>query len=298
MNKDLSVSAPPERETLILTYNRTSTQKVVYNHITDKDLDRKVINVKRRSNYGKNFKMLKTPPRYCNSIVAVEIEKENNTTVSAVFHRIKCNTYSCPRCHDRVILTKKMMLREVIVKNKLNHLITLTLDPSSVPWEYLNDQWNNTHAYITKLFNDWTTNLRRKYKLKPKYLWIMEYQGNGNAHMHILTNKFMPINAIRKEWVRLGGGVSMSIEKVKNLKAVSNYVLKYLSKGFNNPNFYIGQKRYSISQSCIRSRFIKPKVINSYAEACMLLGVKESESIVSEMNKYNPSNIVFLKGGE
>lgn len=41
--------------------------------------------------------------------------------------------------------------------------------------------------------------------LKLKYVWVVEFQDNGNAHLHILINQFLPIEVLRKLWVHVGG---------------------------------------------------------------------------------------------
>lgn len=171
-------------------------------------------------------------------------------------------------------LQVKYLLRDIIVLNDLSYFLTLTLDPLKIPEEYK----DNTHQYITKIFNHFITVIKRKkfkyfskknnrfYTInlksnfnKLKYVWIIEFQHNGNAHLHILLNKFLPIEAIRKVWAHVGGGVMMRIVKVKTIQGISNYVTDYIVKGIKddtqNKSFLrYNQRRYSISRSCIRPK--------------------------------------------
>jgi hypothetical protein len=192
------------------------------------------------------------------------------------------------------------MLKQIILANKLNRLITLTIDPKTIPYEYLNEYDNRTHEYITKIFNNWMTNIKRQFKVHPKYLWVVEFQHNGNAHLHILTNKFLPINKIRSEWVRLGGGVSLNIQLIRNTNYAANYIIKYLGKSFNSQIIRIGQKRYSVSQNCIRQACQKSKVIDNQYQAIIELGLEKYQTIIPEMSAREPKTFIFnqTKGGE
>jgi hypothetical protein len=166
----------------------------------------------------------------------------------------------------------KYFLRDVIVLNNLDRFITLTLKPSKIPNEFKND----THKYITKLFNHLITTLKRKKikyfnkrknrwfsfelnhsALKLMYVWVAEFQKNGNAHLHILFNQFLPVEVIREVWEHIGGGHSIFATPVRTIEGISNYITDYIIKGIkgnkNKPSgFKFFQRRYSISRSCIR----------------------------------------------
>ena len=61
----------------------------------------------------------------------------------------------------------------------------------------------HTDNYIkSKLLNQLFTELRKRYK-KLLYVWRQEFQENGNIHFHILLNRFIPWQLLRKKWNRL-----------------------------------------------------------------------------------------------
>ena len=120
-------------ETLVLTSNISFQQK------------------RTRANYGERSKIFGSPPYFCKRRKVVILKKDELGKVySAQSKGIPCNSWSCPDC--RVMKAKKLRgkLIEIIELNELNHLLTLTLDPSMIPTEYLGET-NKTGKYITYL---------------------------------------------------------------------------------------------------------------------------------------------------
>ena len=78
------------------------------------------------------------------------------------------------------------------------------------------------------------------------YVWKSERQKNGNIHFHIVTDKFIPYKELRDCWNRIQSKLgyvsrfccayghsdpnSTDIHSVKNIKNVSAYIKKYMSK--------------------------------------------------------------------
>lgn len=225
---------------------------------------------------GKLFQIRSAPPRFCGMYKSAKMRVTGNQLLEVIFSKIPCNSWCCPVCSVRKALRLKYWLREIIELNNLDRFITLTLDPKKIPVEYQND----THRYITKLFNHFLTVLRRKkypywmasqnryfyFDLskateKLKYVWVIEFQKKThNAHMHILTNQYLPAVVIRKIWEDIGGGTQMRLEKVISTKGISNYITDYLVKGIKDTDVTVKQgygfkyfeRRYSVSKSCIK----------------------------------------------
>jgi len=258
----LNQSPTGRQETLFLTNNKSSQQKSTQDRVRESKADL----------YGKPFKTKLNPPSFCRRDRIAIVQKEHNKVVKIKYTKRNCNSWTCPHCQFKRALKVKYLLRDVIVLNKLSYFLTLTLDPSKIPPSYT----KNTHEYITKLFNHFITVIKRKkfkyhHKIKNryytlnfksqgdklKYVWVIEFQKNGNAHLHILFSKYLPIDIIRKVWSHVGGGNMMRIEKVFSLEGVSHYVSDYIVKGIHNNSNEASQlkyfqKRYSISRSCIR----------------------------------------------
>lgn len=207
----------------------------------------------KKSNYGKQSHVFDSPPFFCNKNKFVILKKDNlGKFYSAISKSIPCNSWSCPDCRIKKAKKLRWKLINVIQLNNLNHLFTLTLDPSKIPNKYLG-KVNSTGKYITYLFNWYITNLKRKMRKEIKYVWVKEFQKNGVAHLHIVLNTYLPIKYLRSEWKRIGGGAQMRIEEVKNINAVSIYVSNYITKMSEvTEKFIVGERRYSISHSCLR----------------------------------------------
>ena len=222
---------------------------------------------------GKMFEIKKEPHKFCKAHKMAILSCKDGKIETAKFTHIGCKSWTCPLCCVNKAYKVKYLLRNVIIENNLAYFLTLTLDPAKIPEVYK----TNTHKYITKLFNHFVTVLKRKnityfdkkknryltFDLKTKeeklkYVWVVEFQKKGNAHLHILLNQFLPFYALQKVWVHVGGGHILDIQRIKTIKGISNYISDYIVKGIKGDlekpsGFRYFQRRYSISKSCIRS---------------------------------------------
>lgn len=105
---------------------------------------------------------------------------------------------------------------------KLNKLLTLTLDPAKL-------QGAESTKYINEVFAEFRVYLRRRLGYAPAYIRILEYQKNGNAHLHVLLNCYLPQDWVSDVWSAIGGGKIVHIERV-DMHRVSHYLSKYLAK--------------------------------------------------------------------
>lgn len=251
-NKERTGDSQPHR-ILYLTDLRSSQQNESKKRIAEAIRRTKI------QMMGRTFKVRHEPPTYCKRIPIAAIEYSGEEIVKITLSRIACKSWTCPRCNKVKALKVKYLLRETAIINNLGYFLTLTLDPKKVPTGILSDKQNNTHKYITTLFNTFITDLKRNTlsNVKLKYIWVLEFQKNGNAHLHILFNNFISINLIRRIWVRVGGGHIMYVEPAKTLEGISSYLSDYIVKGLKQDiseksHFKFFEKRYSISQSCKR----------------------------------------------
>jgi hypothetical protein len=105
---------------------------------------------------------------------------------------------------------------------KLNKLLTLTLDPAKL-------QGQESTKYINGVFADFRVYLKRRLGYAPDYIRILEYQKNGNAHLHVLLNRYLPQDWVSEAWSSVGGGRIVDIKHV-DIHRVSRYLSKYLTK--------------------------------------------------------------------
>ncbi len=305
---------------LYLTNNRTIQQLYA-----DKKICKliKEAKIRRRGEYSV---VRSEPTSFCRSMKTAKVRiKESGEIRDVKFYRMFCNSCNCPTCCKR---KANMVRREIIEVSGLNNLyyhLVFTLDGTKIPYEYKNSEVNDTHKYITKIFNHFLTLLRRErrdYVKKKtgqvkhfdysqlekelKYIWIIEFQKDTkNAHMHILLNQFLPIEVIRDLWTHVGGGVEMFIERVKTVKGLSIYVTKYISKGLNGVDggdisldcgFKYYERRYAISNSCER----KPKnsiirlfdILPTFDLKAQFLIKQGLDWIVNELNNVTDEEVV------
>jgi len=105
---------------------------------------------------------------------------------------------------------------------RLNKLLTLTLDPAKL-------HGAESTRYINGVFADFRVYLKRRLGYAPAYIRILEYQKNGNAHLHLLLNCYLPQNWVSEAWSAIGGGKIVDIKHV-DVHRVSRYLSKYLTK--------------------------------------------------------------------
>lgn len=266
----VGVGASPADSALCLTNIRTSPQlpdKVpkdylvfaTYSYLENQkrvnsEFNKQKAREARRKLAKKKFRMKLYPSAFCASQKLAFFEISNSKLVSAEERPSRCKSWSCPRCASHNAWRVRRLLENVVLLNDLEYFFTLTLSPERIPLEYR----DNTHKYITMLFNKLILYLKREFKfaIPLKYIWVMEYQKNGNAHMHGMWNQYVDVNKIRKIWVSIGGGQQMFVSKARDLIRTARYVSKYLSKTFDSDysEFYYFQKRYVISQNCIRKK--------------------------------------------
>src|SRR5215469_7179025 len=122
--------------------------------------------------------------------------------------RVGCKCWDCSGCGPRRAAMYCKRIAQTAERLKLNKLLTLTLDPSKIPCsrcgyvpechdesachEYKAD----STRYINGVFADFRVYVRRRFGRSISYIRVLEYQKNGNAHLHILLNQF-----VAHEWV-------------------------------------------------------------------------------------------------
>jgi hypothetical protein len=243
------------RFSLSLSNNRTTateevsflkTWKKVKAHLMRKELQ------------GQYFRMRSSPSLDCISKKFYTGTFNKNLIITKE-KQYRCKSWACPECSKSNGVRVRKLLEKVIELNDLQYFFTLTIDPKKLTREEQKD----THKYITDKFHRLITYLN-KYVLseKIKYIWVVEYQKNGNAHLHGMWNVFLDIQELKKWSEYVGLGFMVWNTKARNIEATRKYVSKYLTKSQNDPNarFKFFQKRYSISRSCVRSL---PQLITS-----------------------------------
>jgi len=140
-------------------------------------------------------------------------------------HRLRCKSYSCGRCGPRKVRQVRKRIVQLALKHRLRRFLTLTLDPHKMPpgldttgkIQYLQETWRKMRVSI-----------QRKLGASLTFISVVELQGNGNPHLHLLIGSYLPKQWISSAWQALGGGWATRIESA-DLHRVAAYLAKYLT---------------------------------------------------------------------
>lgn len=107
------------------------------------------------------------------------------------------------------------------------------------------------------LLNQFLIEAKKKWKVE-KYVWKSEKQKNGNIHFHILTDSFIPWSELRNCWNRIQNKLgyidryeelshkknpnSTDVHSMKNIKNVSAYMVKYMTKNETKKRLRVSSK--------------------------------------------------------
>jgi hypothetical protein len=70
--------------------------------------------------------------------------------------------------------------------------------------------------------------LAREYKGTLPFVGVLEFQKNGNAHLHVLLRRYIPQRWLSDAWESIGGGRIVDIRFV-DVHRVSAYLAVYLA---------------------------------------------------------------------
>jgi hypothetical protein len=100
---------------------------------------------------------------------------------------------------------------------------------------HLQNAWRKMREYI-----------RRKLGRSVVFIAVVELQGNGNPHLHVLVGSYLHKRWISSAWQRLGGGWSTRIEYV-DVHRITAYLAKYFTED-SVRNLPAGTRRFSTSR--------------------------------------------------
>lgn len=95
---------------------------------------------------------------------------------------------------------------EIAEEYTLQRMVTLTLDPKIIPARYR----GRTDRYIRELWRMMRVLLMRKFGKTLPFVGVLEFQKNGNAHLHLLVGQYIPQAWLTYAWQSIGGGIFAS----------------------------------------------------------------------------------------
>lgn len=139
------------------------------------------------------------------------------------FLRNRCKRLRCPHCGPKRAAICRDAIFRAATALLLHRLVTLTLDPGLIPADA------KSVDYINQVFHRWLTILQREFPAKLTYIRVLEFQGNGTAHFHLLIKETIAQDTIIKTWVKAGGGHQVRI-RYRDGNRGAAYVTKYITK--------------------------------------------------------------------
>lgn len=154
--------------------------------------------------------------------------------------RLRCKAWRCPFCGPRKAKRVRRAILEVATQMRLRRFLTLTLNPRSCAAK-------DSVPYVKNCWAKFRTYLKRRYKTPISFIYVVELQQSGYAHLHILLDRFIEQYWIKEAWQAVGGGKIVDIRYV-DIHRIAPYMAKYLTKELFLAPFAPRQRRYSTSR--------------------------------------------------
>jgi hypothetical protein len=166
------------------------------------------------------------------------------------YSRVNCKCWNCARCAPKRAKLYRRSICRAIEKHKLCRMLTLTLDLSAAKLgtreqralykkhfrpklqcgcDSCSNLRKKSVPYTRKCFNKLRTYWRRQFKKAPTFIAVLEFQKNGNPHLHVMVDRYMDFSWIQSAWQAVGGGQFVNIKQI-DLHRAAHYISKYLSK--------------------------------------------------------------------
>jgi len=134
-----------------------------------------------------------------------------------------CQSYRCDRCRKPKLRKVRARIAEIAQEHNLTRMATLTLDAKKLTAK----EQKYTDRYIRECWRKMRISLARQYSGSLAFVGVLEFQKNGNAHLHILLGRYIPREWLSTAWQANGGGKEVDIQFV-DVHRVSAYLSVYL----------------------------------------------------------------------
>jgi hypothetical protein len=135
-----------------------------------------------------------------------------------------CQSYRCDRCRKPKLRRVRARISEIAQEHKLTRMATLTLDPKRIP----SSDKARTDRYIRECWRKMRVLLARQFNGSLSFVGVLEFQENGNAHLHGLIGQYIAHQWLSLAWQSIGGGKIVDIRYV-DVHRVSAYLTVYLA---------------------------------------------------------------------
>jgi hypothetical protein len=161
-------------------------------------------------------------------------------------HRHRCKSYACGVCGPKKIRQVRKRIVHLAIGCGLQRFLTLTLDPKKLPpgldltgkIAFLYDCWRKMRVYFARHLSH-----------PLVFISVVELQGNGNPHLHMLIGSYVRKEWINHAWQAVGGGSSTRIEYA-DIHRVAAYLANYLTDE-SLCDLPSGTRRFSASRGLV-----------------------------------------------
>ena len=175
-------------------------------------------------------------PCYCGRMSLMGIADEHKGKVL----RLGCKTWRCPSCGPKKAKRVRWGIVQQATAKNLCRFLTLTLNPNACSPE-------ESISYIKNTWSKFRVLLQRNIGKSITFISVIEFQKNGYAHLHVLVDRYLHWQWVKRAWQAVGGGQVVDIRQV-DVQHVAAYVSKYLTKemilGRNDQKY----RRYTTSR--------------------------------------------------
>jgi hypothetical protein len=133
-----------------------------------------------------------------------------------------CQSYRCGRCRNPKLKKVRARIAQIATEHKLQRMATLTLDPKRIP------KGARTDRYLRECWRKMRVSLAREFGKSLPFVGVLEFQKNGNAHLHVLVGQYISQGWLSSAWAAIGGGKVADIRWV-DVHRVSAYLSVYLA---------------------------------------------------------------------
>lgn len=136
----------------------------------------------------------------------------------------RCGGWRCPRCGPGKRKRLSKVFAAMAAKYKMCYLWTMTLPGKGTA---LRGRAHASREAIGPMWNRIRNAL--EYQVgKMTFIAVPEPQRDGTAHLHFITNRFIPKGVMDEIWGRAGGGFTW-VERA-DVHRAGKYIAKYLGK--------------------------------------------------------------------
>jgi hypothetical protein len=95
------------------------------------------------------------------------------------YRALFCQSYRCNRCRNPKLKKMRARITEIATQHKLQHMATLTLDPSQI------EKGARTDRYIRKCWRKMRVSLTREFGESLAFVGVLEFHKSGIAYLSV-----------------------------------------------------------------------------------------------------------------